>query len=273
MKRKTKAIDCNQIIGDHSAIHHFEVLFSALDQYTDTGVAHRALSEQAGKRDVIVANIREMLIRHHVSPEALERDNERRAAISRLGFSSNQDKISRFPSNPSTQKGNLAEIVLAEYLVSSSGVDLPVYRLRYNPNIDQAMKGDDVLAFDLDSDPVRIIVGESKFRTASSKAAVIEIVKGLVRSHKGGVPVSLQFVADRLFEMGNVDLGKKVSDCAILFALDKLQLDYVGLLMSDPRSSEMINKHAENLIHRLALISLNIESPDAIVIACFKDLE
>ncbi|MFQ6963494.1 MAG: Hachiman antiphage defense system protein HamA [Oscillospiraceae bacterium] len=44
------------------------------------------------------------------------------------------------------------------------------YRLRYNTNPDQSMKGDDVLLFDLDSDPVRIVVGESKFRGTPDEA-------------------------------------------------------------------------------------------------------
>ena len=44
------------------------------------------------------------------------------------------------------------------------------------------MKSDDVLLFDLDAAPVRIIVGESKFRTTPDKQAVVDIVDGLVRS-------------------------------------------------------------------------------------------
>jgi Cap4 SAVED domain len=94
--------------------------------------------------------------------------------------------LPRFPIDPSTRKGNLAEVVLAEYLVAATGIVLPIYRLRYNPNIDQSMKGDDVLAFDLDSNPVRIIVGEAKFRGTSTKKAVEEIVDGLARSTKQG---------------------------------------------------------------------------------------
>ena len=37
------------------------------------------------------------------------------------------------------------------YICAASGTCLPVYRLRYNPNIEQSMKGDDVLAFDFTS--------------------------------------------------------------------------------------------------------------------------
>jgi hypothetical protein len=59
-------------------------------------------------------------------------------------------------------------------------------------------------------DPVRIIVGEAKFRSTSANQAVKDIVEGLVRSYKAGTPASLQFVADRLFESGDADLGERV---------------------------------------------------------------
>jgi hypothetical protein len=214
-----------------------------------------------------------MLVRHHVSPEALERDRQRREAMLHLGFEDDQSRMKRFPTNPSTQKGNLAEVVLAEYIAAGNDVSLPVYRLRYNPNVEQAMKGDDVLAFDLDSDPLRVIVGESKFRTISSKAAVIDIIEGLVRSYKGGIPASLQFVADRLFETGKADLGERILECATLFALEKLRLEYVGLLMSDTRSANRMNQHTDNSLRRLAVMSFGMDSPGSIVDPCFKGLE
>lgn len=273
-RRKTPKVTCSDILGDHPTdCHAFGVLLTASDGSTESGVPHRELSECDGQRKAIVEYIREMLVRHHVSPEAIERDRLRRAAMQHLGFEDDQSRMRRFPTNPSTQKGNLAEVVLSEYIAAANEVSLPVYRLRYNPNVEQAMKGDDVLAFDLDSDPVRVIVGESKFRTISSKAAVMDIVEGLVRSYKGGIPASLQFVADRLFETGNEDLGERILECATLFALEKLRLEYVGLLMSDTRSANRLNQHTDNSLHRLVVISFGLDSPASIVDPCFNGLE
>ena len=273
-RRKIPKVTCSDILGDHPTdCHPLGVLLTASDGSTESGVPHRTLSECTGQRKAIVECIREMLVRHHMSPEALERDRQRREAMQRLGFEDDQSRMKRFPTNPSTQKGNLAEVVLAEYIAAANEVSLPVYRLRYNPNVEQAMKGDDVLAFDLDCDPVRVIVGESKFRTISSKAAVIDIVEGLVRSYKGGIPASLQFVADRLFERGKADLGERILECATLFALEKLQLEYVGLLMSDTRTAKRMNHHMVNSLPRLAAISFGLDSPGSIVDPCFKGLE
>ena len=273
-RRKIPKVTCSDILGGHPTdCHPFGVLLTASDGSTESGVPHRQLSECAGQRKAMVECVREMLVSHHVSPEAAERDRHRRAAMQRLGFEDDQSRMKRFPSNPSTQKGNLAEVVLAEYIAAANEVSLPVYRLRYNPNVEQAMKGDDVLAFDLDSDPVRIIVGESKFRTISSKAAVTDIIEGLVRSYKGGIPASLQFVADRLFETSNEDLGERILECATLFAFEKLRLEYVGLLMSDLRSANRLNQYTDNSLHRLAVISFGLDSPGSIVDSCFNGLE
>lgn len=229
--------------------------------------------EKEGAREATVKAIREMLTYHHVSPEALKRTEEHREAMKRLGFETEQARLKRFPTNPSTQKCNLAEIVLAEYVVAANDIDVPVYRLRYNPNVDQSMKGDDVLAFDLDSEPVKIIVGEAKFRAASTVTAVKEIIEALVRSHKGGIPASLQFVADRLSEGRQVDLAKRVLDCARLFALGQLRIDYVGMLLSDPLTAERVHDATPASLRRLAMISLGVNDPDSLVEACYKTLE
>lgn len=261
------------VLGAHPALPHpFGQVLDAKDGLTVSEVPHRALVERDGLREATVGHLREMLVRHHVSPDALRRSEEQRDALKRLGFDAQQARLGRFPANPATQKGNLAEIVLAEYVVAANGVALPAYRLRYNPNVDQAMKGDDVLAFDLDATPPTVLVGEAKFRGASSAAAVKEIVEGLVRSFKGGLPASLQFVADRLFEQGETELGAKVLDCARIFAIGELRIDYVGILLSDTKASQRVNDATPNSLRRLAMISLGVQEPDALVQAAYEGL-
>jgi len=262
------------VLGQHpSSAHPFGQVLSGNDGTTISKVPHRALSER-GARVATVEMLREMIGRHHVSPEALARTAQHREAMERLGLGSQQAQLRRFPTNPATQKGNLAEIVLADYIVTASGLLLPIYRLRYNPNVDQSMKGDDVLAFDLDARPVRIVVGEAKFRGTSSAAAVTEIVDALTRSHKAGIPVSLQFVADRLFEVGDAALAARVLDCARLFALGRLRIDYVGLLLSDAQAAARVNAATTpGSLRHLAMISLGLTEPDTLIDPCYTGLE
>ncbi|GHV32387.1 hypothetical protein FACS18949_03140 [Clostridia bacterium] len=183
------------IIGEHPTGHTYGVSLAAYDKQTDSGFQHRELTEN-GKTDSFLAYTVSALRTHHLSDEELE---DRKATIASfkiqgLDYAALSLSLSPYPREESMRKGNFAEVVTAEYLEAATSANLPVYRLRYNPNVNQSMKGDDVLLFDLDSDPVRIIVGEAKFRGTPSKSAVAEMVDGLQRSHSGGLPASLPFV-------------------------------------------------------------------------------
>lgn len=246
-------------------------ILEAADSTTSTKIPHRALSLKPGRHALATSSIRAMLVKHHVTPETLARGKAQAAAMKRLGVAPPK-ALARFPISATTRKGNLAEIVLAEYITAATDTSLPVYRLRYNPNVDQSMKGDDVLAFDLDSDPVRVIVGEAKFRGTSTKGVVQEIVSGLVRSYKAGLPASLQFVADRLFENGQNDLGRRVMDCATLFAKGDLRLDYVGLLVSDADVTERVDDVSSGQLRRVAILSLGLDDPEGLVTGCYTGL-
>lgn len=166
------------------------------------------------------------LQRHHISPEALQRHMN---LIASLKIENLPILRSPYPQTSETQKGNFAEVFLAEYLVSTTNMDLPIYGLRYNTNPDQSMKDDDCLLFDLDLDldldPVRIIVGESKFRSIPDKQSVIDIIDELVRSHKARLPISLMFVAERLFKKKQIEKGKYshrlIAPCDAIYSKNK----------------------------------------------------
>lgn len=258
------------IINDRSPENHpFSISLSCSNENAVSDILHRCLVENENY-DVFLDYMTQALQDHHISSDALER---RIDLIKSLQLVDVPMPLSPYPKSSTTQKGNFAEVFLAEYLYTTTGAELPVYRLRYNPNVEQSMKGDDVLLFDLDSDPVRIIVGESKFRGIPNKKAVTDIIDGLVRSNKAGLPISLMFVAERLFEAGDSEMAEKVQNCAILFATNKLQIDYVGLLMSTHKAKEIINEHTSGELHNLLMISLGFHSPETIVQQAFARLE
>ena len=239
------------------------------DCKTASGISHRVLEEN-GHSDILLQYMEDALQRHHISLDALQRHMDLIASCKIANLSLPR---SPYPQALKTQKGNFAEIFLAEYLVSTKNMEIPIYRLRYNTNPDQSMKGDDVLLFDLDSDMVRIIVGESKFRGTPDKQSVTDIVDGLVSSHEAGLPISIMFVAERLFQEKKPELGQKVQNCAILFATNKLRIDYIGFLMSNQSAKNHVNKHATAQLRNLCMISLGIQSPETIVKKAFERLE
>jgi len=260
----------NNIIKNHpNEPDPLAISLKSNDRFTETGVPHRELID-TNHSDLFLEYMLPLLRLHHSKPNILEK---LKANIELLKIPNIHLPLSLYPRNPNIRKGNFAEIFLADYLKSTTDAKLPVYRLRYNPNKEESMKGDDVLLFDLDSTPVRIIVGESKFRETPSKKAVIEIVENLLRSNKTGIPISLMFVAECLFIEGNEELGNKVLNCSILFSSDKLEIDYVGFLMSNMNANKHINRHTTNELHNLLMISLGMINPEIIIEKAFNQLE
>jgi len=245
------------------------VILDGADEETASKRHHRILRERVGARAHVVEFLRSALARHHADADKRRRIATLNKALKRQGVPGR----SVYPANPNTQKGNVAEVVLAEYLVANEGILLPIYRLRYNPNVDQSMKGDDVLAFDLDSHPMRILVGESKFRGTPRREHVEEIVHGLLRSYKAKIPVSLPFVADMLYAQNKQDLARRVEECQLAIVRDKVNLDYVGLLIGSKAAPNCVTKYTPpGDPKRLAMISFGVDEPEELVADCFRKL-
>jgi len=260
----------SNIIKNHpNELDPLAISLQSNDRVTITGVPHRELID-TNHSDIFLEYMLPLLRLHHIRPDSLEK---LKAMIKSLKIPNTPLPLSPYPRNPDTKKGNFAEIFLAEYLKSTTDTKLPIYKLRYNPNKEQSMKGADVLLFDLDSTPVRIIIGEAKFRKIPTKKTVIEIVENLVRSNKIIIPLSLMFVAERLFDEGNEELGNKVLNCSILFSSDRLEINYVGFLMSNINANNYINLHTTNELHNLLMISLGMNDPELIIEQAFNQLE
>lgn len=258
------------VLGKHPGGDSFGAFTTSSDGHTATKVAHRALELKESNAQKTVDQLRDALIIHHADKEKVERI---KIQLERLGFDYSRLQTCPIPKEDKTRKGNLAEIFLAEYISASARADLPVYRLRYNPNVEQSMKGDDVLAFDFNFDPVRIFVGEAKFRETSSKKAVQDMVNALITSHKMGVPASLQFVADRLFETGQAKLGQRVEDCATRIANGDFDLRYVGLLMSKGRCKDHVDEHTPKSTENIVILSFTAEDIIGFYQSCYDNIE
>lgn len=271
---KKKASAAEQILGAHPGAHSiFGPWLTSVDGESIAGVPHRTLAENPSGRTSACDQIAVALVAHHASAERVKRHKEQLEALKRSRYPKLAARTGVFPSSVTTKRGNFAEVVLAEYVRAGANAEVPVYRLRYNPNVDQSMKGDDVLAFDFKNTPPRILVGEAKFRSTPSKAAVEELIGSLTKSRSGRIPVSLQFVAERLFELGDSAKGEMIHRCAEEIAAGKVRVQYVGLLLSDDRASDHVTKHASASLRELVVVSLGASVPAALVNSAFKNAE
>lgn len=101
------------IINPHpSEPHSFAVSLHATHEETTSGVKHRALTE-CGHNDVLMEYIIPLLQNHHISADALSRRKDILESLKLLNTSVQQ---SPYPKADKTQKGNFAEIFLANTL-------------------------------------------------------------------------------------------------------------------------------------------------------------
>lgn len=106
---------------------------------------------------------------------------------------------SSLPQHQNTCTGNLMEILACE-LSKRNGYEFPILKLRFNPNQNQSMKGDDVLGFQFstgDDNNQIVLIGECKFRSNFSTEAVSSAYEALKNGFRP-FPASIEFVATLL---------------------------------------------------------------------------
>lgn len=101
----------------------FATCLLSTDCTTTSGIEHRVL-EDNGHSDILLRYMEDALQRHHISPEALQRHMD---LIATLKIENLPILRSPYPQTSTTQKGNFAEVFLAEYLVSTTDMELPIY--------------------------------------------------------------------------------------------------------------------------------------------------
>lgn len=201
-----------RLIGEHPTTPHILGDWLAhTDHPTTVSKKHRKLDENNSLRNQAIDKIADWIVNHHIIEQKIEALERKAQILQKHDFEEYVKSLNLLPSTDDTMKGNIAEIILVEYLQESTGFSPVIHKLRYNPNVNQAMKGDDVLLLNPDNVSEKIIYGESKYRSTPSKQAIEEAVSNL----EGGkrLPVSIGFVADRLYEIGDSGLADHLWIC------------------------------------------------------------
>jgi hypothetical protein len=229
---------------------------------------HRPLREISHARPSIENTIAKTVFTYHKDP------NRYREQVRKLGFPEVAEELDNRPKADKTRMGNFGEILASEYLRQLFGYDIPVFRLRYNPNKNQSMKGDDVLAFNFGEDGKserEIIVGESKVRKTYEKIAVKDGYDQLVSVCKRPHPVSLAFVADILELEGRSEKADAVRSFLNYFTLKRpnRRLMLFVVTGNQPRNPFECLEELENVPSNLIAVDLCIRDLDTFVSRLF----
>ena len=261
--RKKVMTEQSRLIGEHPVVGIFNDWCEYDDTIASPNKKHRSLKNNGITRSILVETLSDWIIKHHTSIKQIERFEKKKLILNKHNFTKYVSERMPFPiKNFTTQKGNLGEIILAEYLKSSSGLELLIYKLSFNSNIEQSMKGDDVLLFDKNDIKNKIIMGESKYRTTPNKKVVQDIMKAL---SKDSLPISLPFVRDRLDELGEDDLADEVNDLISDVIKRNIPIIYVGFLHSNDNVSNTVETHLNTNNENLVLISYGEQNPENLI--------
>jgi len=253
--------DQEKLIGEHKTDGSdiFTIWLNHEDKPATDTKKHRQLLENNASREQLVDALSSWIIEHHISEKKIKRLERRKEILDKHGYLQFLDKQSLLPNSDKTKKGNGAEILMAEYLKFSSELDLLVFRLRYNPNVDQSMKGDDALLFNKRNLQHQIMVGESKFRSTPSKKSVEDIVNSFKANYN--IPISIPFVASIMEDNGDEELAWNLEDLNSALHLQKTAIVNVGLLMSNTNASPTVERHLNSDNKNFVMLSLGIENP------------
>ncbi len=165
-------------------------------------------------------------------------------------------------------------MLLIEYIQATQKKELiKVFKLRYNPNVDQSMKGDDALMVDLYEEDgvekIKMFLGESKFRKTPAKKAINNITNSL---SKDTLPLSYTFLVEEIAKT-NEELAEKLDDYIVQDIKDKGDLIYTGLLLSNDKASKNVEEHLSSDNENLVFISVGIEKPEEFINSVFEKAE
>lgn len=264
-----------ELIGNHPTLPNIFAKWLVSNDFAVTVTkSHRSLTPLIESTDNdLIEWLGRKIFEHHHSDYRIEKLKEN---YTKLGYDKYAEQHRKLPKADKTKKGNATEIVLTEYIESCINKKLiKVFKLKYNPNVDQAIKGDDTLMVDIIKDPVKdkikIYLGEAKFRKIPSKTVVEDIAKSLSKNKR---PLSYTFLVE---ELERDSKTKYLADILDAFIIDdikgKSDLIYTGLLLSNTKTSSVVESHLSSDNSHMVLISIGIKDPEDLIDKAFEKAE
>jgi len=258
-----------QLIGEHPADpNHFGKWLIAVDHKSTTTQCYRELQDTSTiEENELIEWMSNQIIVHHYRNDLIERLKQK---YKTLGFADYSENHRMIPNTDKVMKGNTAEIILSEYLKSSINKPLAsVYRFHFSNNVDQSMKGDDVLLVDCgtDASKTEIYLGEAKFRKTPNKAIIKEVADSLQTDTK---PLSFTALVQRLLDSEDSKEEGEILDNVVLNTIrDQGQITYAGFVMSNENVAGNVLRNLASTNSKLIFLSLGIENPEELIVKSF----
>lgn len=158
------------------------------------------LSEVEDGRNSIHDDLVEIVADHLVDLEVIEEMG---------GFEECHEFLAnRLPTSKTARSGDMGEILATEYIETETDYSVPVKRLRYKDDRNNAMRGDDVIGINVDGKNVTVLKTEAKSRVSLSDSVMRKARKGLSKNKGRPNPGTLAFIQYLLAKERKFGLAK-----------------------------------------------------------------
>ena len=211
-------ITANAVVGDHNLC----LLTGEIDKLA-TGI---------GETAAVVPG-------HYAAEEQVSR------ALARLGKTAAAALIQgKLPTTKGIRSGDLGEIYATEWIDAHCGGYLaPIKRLRWKDHRNMAMRGDDVIAINVDpeSQRLRFLKTEAKSRVKLTGQVLANARTGLDKDSGRPSPHALAFISARLVELGELPLADAIDDALLKLGIPIQNVRHLLFTFSDNDPSALLN--------------------------------
>jgi len=204
-------------------------------------VGVHSLSLLTGENDRLETGIEEtatVVPGHYAAEEQVSR------ALARLGKPAAAALIQgKLPTTKGIRSGDLGEIYATEWIDAHCvGYSVPIKRLRWKDHRNMAMRGDDVIAINVDpeSNRLRFLKAEAKSRVRLTGQTLADARMGLDKD--GGRPSAhaLAFISARLFELGELPRADAIDDALLKHGIPTQNVRHLLFTFSDNDPSALL---------------------------------
>jgi Cap4 SAVED domain len=166
------------------------------------------LKETPGSRPIVETAVVAAIYDHHMHPDRVA------GSLRRLGYQQAATALlHHLPKEDTTRKGNFGEVVASEHLRQRYGLNMPVFKLRYADHPQMPQRGEDLIAFEIDTQAkiITLCIGEAKVRSGNSSRAIRDAHARLAGAFHP-YPVALSLISSVLHDQGQHALADQIDE-------------------------------------------------------------
>lgn len=184
----------------------------------------RILELKSDEFDNLVHALVDELPNYYIDPVSVA------GTLKRLGkIAAAQKLITKLPEVQKIRSGDIGEVLTTDYIEEVTNFSVPIRKLRWRDHRNMAMRGDDVIGILINQEKqtIRFLKAEAKSYKALSRDALQNAQSEL--DLNGGLPAphALEFIAERLREMGNQVVSDLIEKVQLIDGIETNQVEHL----------------------------------------------